>query len=44
MFHYDVFTVARNNLAIPWLAQDQQSNIGDRQGASRAMFPKQEGY
>jgi len=28
MFHYDVFTAARNNLAIPWLALHQQSNIG----------------
>jgi len=28
MFHYHVFTGGRNNLAIPWLALHQQSNIG----------------
>jgi hypothetical protein len=44
MFHYDDLTVARNNLAIPWLALDQQSNIADRHRAGRTVFPKQEGY
>jgi ferritin-like metal-binding protein YciE len=45
VFHRKVFESFRNNLAIPWLALHQQSNISACRGSTgcAVMFPKQKG-